>query len=235
MQEHNEKNAEQSAYEMSYELYEAMRSGDTATLSAMQPKISENINRNLSKSAIRNAKYNFVIAASLAARCCVEGGMHTTRAYKMCDYYIAACDECVSEAQVNRLYGEMLYDFTARMRHVVKDMVYSRHISASLDYIRKNICRKLSVNAIAEQLGVTASYFSREFSREVGIPPNEYIMKKRIEAAENMLKFSDYSSTDIANYLAFCSHSHFISTFKRFVGVTPRQYRDKCYLREWRK
>ena len=55
------------------------------------------------------------------------------------------------------------------------------------------------------------------------------ITTKRIEAAGNMLKFSDYSCIDISNYLCFSSESHFIQVFKKHTGYTPKIYREKFF------
>jgi len=53
-----------------------------------------------------------------------------------------------------------------------------------------------------------------------------YARKKRIEAAANMLKFSDEKISAIAIYLTFPSQSHFVKVFKELMGKTPKQYRD---------
>ena len=51
-------------------------------------------------------------------------------------------------------------------------------------------------------------------------------------AVEGMLRYSDYSYSDIGNILAFCSQSHFISVFRKATGLTPRQYRARYGSRE---
>lgn len=47
------------------------------------------------------------------------------------------------------------------------------------------------------------------------------------KAVEGMLRYSDYSYSDIGNILAFCSQSLFISVFRKETGLTPRQYRAR--------
>jgi AraC-like DNA-binding protein len=58
-------------------------------------------------------------------------------------------------------------------------------------------------------------------------------MQKKIEAAANMLLFSDYSSLEISNYLNFSSQSYFIKQFKKQMGVTPKEYRRRFYTVGW--
>ena len=59
---------------------------------------------------------------------------------------------------------------------------------------------------------------------QVGCPIGNYIQKKKIEVASNMLLHSGYSLTEIAAFLGFCSTSHFIQTFKKCTGQTPGEY-----------
>ena len=47
-----------------------------------------------------------------------------------------------------------------------------------------------------------------------------------IQAAENLLKYSEYSFIEITNYLCFSSESHFIHTFKKYTGCTPIEFRN---------
>lgn len=60
-------------------------------------------------------------------------------------------------------------------------------------------------------------------------------LNKRIEAAENMLKYSDYSCLDISEYLCFSSESHFIQVLKKHTGYTPKAYRRNFSAHENRK
>ena len=60
-----------------------------------------------------------------------------------------------------------------------------------------------------------------------------YIREKKIEKAQNLLRFSDFTYIQIANYLSFSSQSHFIQTFQHYVGMTPKQYRSSKYKSTW--
>ena len=55
----------------------------------------------------------------------------------------------------------------------------------------------------------------------------------KIEKAKNLLQYSDYSIVEIANYFSFASQSHFIQTFQKYTGLTPRKYRDKHFRNNW--
>ena len=57
--------------------------------------------------------------------------------------------------------------------------------------------------------------------------------EKKIEKATHLLRYSDKSIIDIANYLSFSSQSHFIQTYEDFTGMTPKKYRNKYYKSMW--
>lgn len=62
----------------------------------------------------------------------------------------------------------------------------------------------------------------------------EYIQKYRVERAANLLKYSEASLTEISDYVCFHSQSHFGSAFKRYMNMTPKQYRDTYKEKEFR-
>ena len=86
---------------------------------------------------------------------------------------------------------------------------------------------------LAEYTGLSESYLSRVFKQNLGISISDYIREKKIEKATHLLRYSDKSIIDIANYLSFSSQSHFIQTFENFTGMTPKKYRNKYYKSMW--
>ena len=82
---------------------------------------------------------------------------------------------------------------------------------------------------MAEHVGLSAGYFSVLFHRETGLAFSDYVMRQRIETAGNMLRYSDYSSTEISEILAFSSQSYFIRCFRKVYGMTPSEYRRKSF------
>ena len=98
-----------------------------------------------------------------------------------------------------------------------------------MDYIYEHLHQRITLPDLAEQAGLTRSYLSALFKKETGRSVSDYVMDKRIEAAGNMLKFSDYSCADISAILAFSSQSHFIRAFKARTGQTPRAWRERFF------
>ena len=131
-------------------------------------------------------------------------------AFNLSDIYIRSIDKCRNENELKLLHREVVDDFTQRMQILYKNILHSKAV----------------ILCIAN---MSCSHLSRIFHKEMGITISKYIIQKRMEAAENMLKFTDYSCIEIANYLCFSSESHFIQTFKKHLGITPKCFRDSYF------
>jgi AraC family transcriptional regulator len=79
---------------------------------------------------------------------------------------------------------------------------------------------------LAGVAGVHPVHLSREFHRHSHMTVGEYIRKRRIEYASELLSNSDLSMTEIASTCGFSDQSHFCALFKRHSGMTPGKFRD---------
>lgn len=187
----------------------------------------------LSDDSIQNIRYHFVIGTAMITRFCVKKGLVQDAAYGMSDYYIKQMDFLSKIEDIESLYYTMCCDFCNTMAKKEKQSVISKSIVLTLDYIHTNIHSTITLPMLAKNVGLSESYLSRLFNKEMGLPLHEYINKAKIEKAKNLLCYSNYSVIDIANYLAFSSHSHFISVFKKSEGITPTKYRNSHFRDNW--
>lgn len=181
----------------------------------------------LSKDFLRNMRYHFVVSTALIARLCVEKGLERELAYTLSDLYISKMDVAKTAEQIIILHNEMLMDFTHKMADLPKQQVYSIQIVKAIDYIRMHRNIKLTIQEIADELKINRSYLSSLFKKETGRSISDYIREEKIKAAANMLKFSEDSYGDIAEYFGFASQSHFIKCFRKQTGLSPKEYRKK--------
>jgi len=84
-----------------------------------------------------------------------------------------------------------------------------------------------SLEQMAAEAGVTPTHFCRIFKRATGISPHQYVMKARLNRAQQMLEQSAASMSEIADALGFTSQSHFTRAFRQFVGETPSDFRRR--------
>lgn len=92
-------------------------------------------------------------------------------------------------------------------------------------YINENYRNEISLTGAAQVMNMNSNYISQLFKKETGITFVHYITQKRIEDAKELLTSTKKPLTDIALEVGFNDTFHFIKTFKRYVGMTPGQYR----------
>jgi AraC-like DNA-binding protein len=149
------------------------------------------------------------------------------RAYDISDLYIQKMDLMDDPAEIKCLGDDAFAFYLREVQSVAKKRVVSRHVSLCLDYIYNHLHEPIPVRELADLTGLSPSYLSALFKSEMGQPISEYIMAKKMEAAQNMLRYTDYSSAEISSTLNFSSQSHFIRAFKRHTGETPKRYREQ--------
>ena len=110
-----------------------------------------------------------------------------------------------------------------------KNIGFSKTIIKTSEYIYNHLTEKINLDDICQELNINKSYLCELFKKETGITILQYTQKLKIEAAKKMLIYTDYSSTNISNYFNFASHSHFISIFKKFTSMTPKEYQKQNY------
>lgn len=93
--------------------------------------------------------------------------------------------------------------------------------------IEERFAEPLPVGALAAQAGLSAAYFSELFKKATGVSPHRYLLKVRIERVCAALAATDLAMAQIAHNFGFSSQSHLNATFRRVMGMTPAQYRNR--------
>ncbi len=94
------------------------------------------------------------------------------------------------------------------------------------EFILAHLNQNLSLDMLAQQLGFSSYHFARLFRQTTGESPHQFVLRKRIEAAQRLLKETNLSLTQVALEVGFPNQSHFTQAFKHRVGYTPRIYRQ---------
>lgn len=224
-----EYNVSHLSYEREMAFFQSIKDGDPEEAKRLfKPFNSEDMGK-LSDDSLRNLKYHLTITVAFITRYCIEGGMEMEAAYNLSDIYIRSIDKCRTEDEINLLHREVVDDYAQRMQLIRKQNRYPRSVTVCLDYIYDNLHTRITLEKLAEITALSPAYLSKLFHKEVGMTVSAYITKKRIEAAENMLKFSEYSCLEISDYLCFSSESHFIQVFRKHTGYTPKSFRERFF------
>ncbi len=218
-------------YNSELDFYSCVKSGNIAQVEVLceEPLIDKKELGILSDNYVNHIRYHFVITTAMVARYCIEGGMELSTAYTLSDYYIKKADTINNAKAISDLHREMCIDYTNRMRSLRKSRTCSPNISRALDYIYDHLHTRISIEDLADHVGLSTAYLSRLFKAELGVSVTDYIRDKKIDTAKNMLRYSDYPIAQISNTLAFPSQSYFTEQFRKLTGHTPSKYRKEFH------
>ena len=222
-----------SPFESELGFYRAIQSGDVIEVEKRFDSIKSKFldgKGTLSPDPVRNLMYHFVTSVALVSRFCIEGGMDHDTAYTLSDIYIQKADAMRDINELIMFFREMEVDFAERMKALRKSNVVSLHVRRCIDYIYEHLHEKITVEILADYVGLNSSYLSKLFSTEKGISIHAFVTQARITTAENLLINTDFSNLEIALALGFSSQSSFISVFRKKNGITPKKYRELHYL-----
>lgn len=94
-------------------------------------------------------------------------------------------------------------------------------------YIEAHLDEELSLPMIADQLGFHPAYLSKVFRTETGQTLSDYLTKRRMERAAELLRSTDGKIYEIAEQAGYQTPHYFIKLFKNYYGLTPQQYRNR--------
>lgn len=134
------------------------------------------------------------------------------------DVTLDAQTEIITHWLIRSIFGE-----TLDMRAVSSNYSLAR----AQHYIEQHYMEHITVEKLAGLGYMSKTTFNRQFKKEIGITPIEYLIEVRIKMAKLMLKRKENPMTDIAMRCGFGSSAHFSSCFQKNVGLSPTEYRDR--------
>lgn len=123
-----------------------------------------------------------------------------------------------------------LYDFLIEFYRIISAKGASgapnTALMKALDYINFNFALPISMDELCAASGVSKQYLCLLFRNTLGTRPMEYIAKRRIQAAKELLAGTDKTVEEIALETGFCTSSYFCKLFKRYEGITPTRFKN---------
>lgn len=209
-------------------LLQMVENGDTdaikALLSGPTPDYAEI--SSLSPEEEKTSEYLVVSIITLLTRAAVVGGASLESAHELGDVYLKRLSRAVlrNEPFIGLSYNAMI-EFAEMVRRAKEKKSNLSYVDACKEYIEKNLRKDLQVGDIAPAIGLSRTYLSRLFHQAEGITVQQYIQKEKCRHAAQMLQYSDYSISQIAQYFGFSSQSYFGSCFQTWYAMTPNAYR----------
>jgi AraC-like DNA-binding protein len=101
------------------------------------------------------------------------------------------------------------------------------HLRRARDHADRHYAEPLDLESLASTAGVSKYHFLRSFSAEYGQTPAQYVCHRRIERAQDLLRATNLTVTEICYLVGFSSLGSFSSKFRQLVGVSPSMYQAR--------
>ena len=104
---------------------------------------------------------------------------------------------------------------------------YENVVIRAIEYMRKNLSSKITIEAIAKNFHVSIATLGRYFKAVVNKTPMQYLQTLRIDKAKDLLSLTDESIVNISLDCGFFDSSHFEKSFLKSVGISPGKYKNE--------
>jgi AraC-like DNA-binding protein/mannose-6-phosphate isomerase-like protein (cupin superfamily) len=139
--------------------------------------------------------------------------------------------DAAASLEADGIMRQMLAAFVGTRRSASRGNVREiGRFSPVFNYIEVNIAERIRLGDLARVSHLQPTYFSNLFTRLVGTTPMKYVARRKIAAAQAMLRRDDAPLKEIARDLGFADEFHFSKSFKKEVGMSPSEYRHRRAL-----
>ncbi|MGN0523456.1 MAG: helix-turn-helix domain-containing protein [Eubacterium sp.] len=211
------------SYKSERKIFECVKQGDIKSLfNAIKQFDSIGVGK-LSENDLKQYKYMAISVITLAVRYAIEGGLSEEDCYTFSDLFIQDIDAMATTPEIISAMAEGIIKLTNSVADEKKRIKHSPYIRKCIAYINSSLSKRITVSELAEVCGISGDYLSHLFKKEMGENISEYILGKKLEAAETML-LDGTDNSSICYALGFSSQSHFITAFKKKNKLTPKEF-----------
>ena len=162
--------------------------------------------------------------SSLLSRAAIEGGATSDSVLKINNQFLMSLQNIKNLDDLCYKLQETIDVFTDCMFNYIPSKG-NEITKKAIRYISKNFPQNLTLDMVAGHVHLNPAYFSTLFKQATGSTFKEYLNMVRIEESKRLLANTDYSIIDIALATGFEDQSYFYKVFKKYTGLTPKQYR----------
>lgn len=162
--------------------------------------------------------------SSLLSRAAIEGGAATDTILKINNLFLKSTQRidsleelCYKLQKLVDVFIESMFNYTPTKNNEI--------IKKAMSYISDNFSSNITLDDVARHVHLNPAYFSTIFKQSCGSSFKEYLNMVRVEESKRLLANTDYSVVDIAIATGFMNQSYFSKVFKKYTGLTPKQYR----------
>ena len=190
------------------------------------PDNAINVGTMAKDSDYKQQEYMTVLGVGLATRAAIRGGVPPFLCYETSDLLLQKISKCRKLEEVIEIGSQAPLIFSNLVAEHKKKNHAGILVEQCKDYIAKHLYRSFTVEQMAEELNVNRSHMTRKFKAQTGKSVQEYIVEERLRMAANLLKYSNKSVGQVAEYMQFHNYGRFSRYFKEKYGMTPLKYRE---------
>lgn len=206
-------------------LLQYIRTGESDKIKNLLPKIFTSLyvlgEYDLEKIRIRTLEL-----MSMISRAMIEGGLDSRLALLESEKYFRKQKELVTPEEMFLVLNKMVTHYIENLFIRSKEN-HKNLLKEAREYIGDHYQEPIFIRDIALSVGVSESYLSHLFKENFDYTVIDYLMRVRIEAAQELMKARELPLKDIAEKCGFSSQSYFAKVFKKYFGVTPKLYQNK--------
>lgn len=174
----------------------------------------------------RSLKNSIICSCTFFTRAVIDSGVFPDIAFTYSDTFIQEIEKMDTMSEVRDYEQEIVRQFVKLVREN-NSSEYSIPVFNAMQYIINNLSQKLNLAEIAKHAYVHPNYLSGLFKKETGCSITDFISRHRIEESTYFVAYTDFEIADISNFYHFCNQSYFSTLFKRYLSVSPNDYRKQ--------
>lgn len=224
----------ESSYEAENRLIEAVSQGQSRKAELMLAHTSQFNLEQRTQEMLRNTKNYTIILNTLLRKAAEQGGVHPLYIDRLSSEFATRIEKLKRQDDISAFWQEMAHRYCLLVKkHSLKP--YSPLIQKVISRVEFDLAGDLSLKANAKALNVNASYLSTLFKKELGMNLTEYVNGKRVEYAIYLLNTTKLSISMVGQRCGIQDDNYFTKIFKKYVGKTPKQFRQENALFPRRK
>ena len=215
----------EARYDYENEMIEAVSKGLLQQVELITGHISQLNFEQRMADPLRNVKNYCIICNTLLRKAAEKGGVHPLHVDRISSQYAVQIENKATTESCIQLIGEMFRAYCRLVRsHAISQ--YSAQVQKALVYIEENLSGDLGLQSIADTLQLSPGYLSELFHRETGHTVIQHITNQRMKHALHLLKTTQLQIQHVAQLCGVPDANYFSKLFRRYHGVTPRQFRQ---------
>lgn len=219
----------ETRYNSENNLIEAVAQGQSRKAELMLAHTSQTNLEQRTPEKIRNTKNYTIILNTLLRKAAEQGGVHPLYIDRLSSEFARRIEKLTRQDDISSFWQEMAHRYCLLVKKYSLKM-YSPLIQKVISRVEFDLAGDLSLKANAQALNVNASYLSTLFKKELGMTLTEYVNGKRVEYAIFLLNTTKLSISTVGQRCGIQDDNYFTKIFKKYVGKTPKQFRQENSL-----